>query len=128
MRCGSPGSRATRSRPARSGLPRVAVLVPAGLRHDRELAVVVGDEIVTQREHAALARVRPRLDDDTSRLVLGLDGAGEDAGNLSEVDAAVSADGPTRTVTISTGRWRWSSSTRSSPAGLRSCCRSTRGS
>ncbi len=79
-------------------LLEAADLGPAGLRHDRELAVVVGDEIVTQREHPALARVRPRLDDGTSRLLLGLDGA--EKGVLSEVGGAVSADGPTRTVTL----------------------------
>jgi uncharacterized protein YcbX len=74
-------------------LLEVVELGPAGLRHDRVLAVTVGEEIVTQREHPQLARVRPVLDDGTSLLGLAFDG-------LEDVAAPVSADGPTRTVTI----------------------------
>jgi MOSC domain-containing protein len=74
-------------------LLELAELGPAGLRHDRVLAVTVDEEIVTQREHAQLARVRPALDDATRLLRLAFDG-------LDDVAATVSADGPTRTVTI----------------------------
>jgi uncharacterized protein YcbX len=70
-----------------------AELGPAGLRHDRVLAVTVGDEIVTQREHPQLSRVRPVLDDATLELRLGFDG-------LDPAAATVAADGETRTVTI----------------------------
>ncbi len=71
----------------------VAEVGHAGLRFDRVLAVVVGDEIVTQREHAALARVRPALDDATRRLTLDLDGG-------DAVAEVVGAGGPARTVGI----------------------------
>ncbi len=63
-----------------------------GFLHDRHLAVAVGDAIVTQREFALLARVRPSLDDATGLLRLAYDG--RDA-----VEAVVETDRPTREVT-----------------------------
>jgi uncharacterized protein YcbX len=58
------------------------------------MAVVVGEEIVTQREHAVLATVRPTLDDTSLRLSLaGRPGAGSVAG-------VVRFEGPTRRVTL----------------------------
>jgi uncharacterized protein YcbX len=66
----------------------------AGLPHDRSMAVVVGDEIVTQREHAVLSTVRPTLDDDSLRLTLtGPDGTGS-------VTGVVRLDGARRRVTL----------------------------
>jgi uncharacterized protein YcbX len=66
----------------------------AGFPHDRSMAVVVGDEIVTQREHPVLATVRPTLDDASLRLTLdGPSGAGSVAG-------VVRLDGPTHRVTL----------------------------
>ena len=67
-----------------------------GVRHDRLLAVAVGDRIVTQREHPALSRVRPALDDVTALLTLDCDGRGAPAG----VTAAVDLDGPRREVLL----------------------------
>jgi uncharacterized protein YcbX len=64
-----------------------------GLLNDRLLAVVVGDRIVTQREFARLARVRPALDDATALLRLAYDGQ-------DPVAARVNTDRPTRDVTI----------------------------
>lgn len=64
-----------------------------GLLHDRMLAVVVGDRIVTQREFPRLARVRPSLDDATGLLRLAYDGQ-------DPVAATVKTDRPTRDVTI----------------------------
>lgn len=74
----------------------VAELGPAGVRHDRALAVVVGDEIVTQREHPRLALVRPSLCDTGEQAVLRLAGVE----GLGEVAGAVAAIGASRTVTI----------------------------
>jgi uncharacterized protein YcbX len=66
----------------------------AGFPHDRSMAVVVGAEIVTQREHPVLATVRPTLDDASRRLTLdGPSGAGS-------VTGAVRLDGPTLRVTL----------------------------
>jgi len=74
----------------------VAELGPAGVRLDRALAVVVGDEVVTQRQHPGLARVRPSLHDSSDGTLLRLGGAAA----LGEVTAPVCATGATRTVTI----------------------------
>lgn len=81
-----------------------AQLGPAGLRWDRVLAVVVGDEIVTQRNHPQLARVRPTLDDAVD------DAVGDTGGDLKlrlggipqleEVAGVVTPTGPVRTVRI----------------------------
>jgi uncharacterized protein YcbX len=65
----------------------------AGLRNDRVLAVVVGDRIVTQREFATLARVRPVLDDATGRLTLSCDGT-------ETREGTVDTDGPRREVAL----------------------------
>ncbi len=65
----------------------------AGLHNDRVLAVVVGDRIVTQREFATLARVRPVLDDATGRLTLSCDGG-------ETLTGVVGTDGPAREVTL----------------------------
>lgn len=65
----------------------------AGLRNDRVLAVVVDDGIVTQREFATLARVRPVLDDATGRLTLSCEG-------VATVADRVGTDGPSREVTL----------------------------
>ena len=73
-------------------LDRAAVGV-AGLRNDRVLAVVVDGRIVTQREFARLARVRPALDDAGARLTLAYDGQGTAGG-------VVETTGPTREVTL----------------------------
>ncbi|MEO5708354.1 MAG: MOSC domain-containing protein [Nocardioidaceae bacterium] len=64
-----------------------------GFPGDRLLAVTVGDRIVTQREFARLALVRPALDDATGLLHLAYDGR-------DPVEAVVDTDRPTRTVTI----------------------------
>lgn len=64
-----------------------------GFPGDRLLAVTVGDRIVTQREFARLARVRPRLDDTTGLLHLEYDGQ-------DPVEAVVVTDRPVREVTI----------------------------
>jgi uncharacterized protein YcbX len=64
-----------------------------GLAGDRTLAVVVGDRIVTQREHPRLARVRPSLDDTTGLLRLAYDGR-------EPVEATVDTDRPACEVTI----------------------------
>lgn len=66
-----------------------------GPLHDRMLAVVVGDDIVTQREHAVLATVRPRLDDDSMTLRLSVEG-----GSHEPVAGVVRTEGPRRTVRI----------------------------
>ena len=65
----------------------------AGLRNDRVLAVVVDDRIVTQREFATLARVRPGLDDATGRLTLSCSGRGSLTGT-------VDTDGPPYDVAL----------------------------
>lgn len=64
-----------------------------GLVGDRLLAVTVGDRIVTQREFARLALVRPSLDDATGLLHLAYDGQ-------DPVEAVVDTDRPRRAVTI----------------------------
>jgi uncharacterized protein YcbX len=72
---------------------QVASLGPAGLAGDRVLAVTAGDRIVTQRELARLALVRPTLDDATATLRLACE-------RLPDVSGVVSAAGPTRTVSL----------------------------
>ena len=64
-----------------------------GFLHDRDLAVAVGDAVVTQREFTLLARVRPILDDATGLLRLACDGG-------EAVEAVVETDRRTREVTI----------------------------
>lgn len=64
-----------------------------GLAGDRVLAVAVGDRIVTQRELARLACVRPTLDDATGLLHLVHDGQ-------DPVEAVVDTDGAPRVVTL----------------------------
>ena len=66
-----------------------------GLAHDRELAVVEGDWVLTQREVPALARVVPGLDDATGTLGLWLREAPH-AGTAAPVALA----GPTRQVRL----------------------------
>jgi uncharacterized protein len=65
----------------------------AGLSNDRWLGVVVDGRIVTQREFARLARVRPVLEDGSGRLTLTFEG-------LGPVECAVRTDGPAGTVTL----------------------------
>jgi uncharacterized protein YcbX len=70
----------------------------AGVRHDRLLAVVVGSQVVTQRELPQLARVQPVLDDATMRLTLSMPapaGAADDT-----VSAVVRTEGRTMAVTL----------------------------
>jgi uncharacterized protein YcbX len=65
-----------------------------GLAGDRVLAVVVGDRVVTQREHPVLAAVRPALDDRCGSLALSvLGGRPEDP-----VRGVVRREGPATPV------------------------------
>ena len=64
-----------------------------GFAGDRVLAVAVGDRIVTQRDHARLARVRPTFDDTTALLRLVYDGQ-------DPVEVVVDTDRATREVTL----------------------------
>jgi len=67
-----------------------------GVRHDRLLAVAVGDRVMTQREHPVLSRVRPALEDATALLTLDCERPGAPAG----VTAAVDVEGPCREVML----------------------------
>jgi uncharacterized protein YcbX len=94
----SAGSRVTALRryPVKACAPEhltTATVGVDGLRGDRLLAVTVGDRIITQREFARLARVRPTLDDATGLLRLAYDGQ-------DPVEAVVDTDRPSREVTI----------------------------
>ena len=87
---GSPRCTATRSRPARGEPLDVAEVRPGRpAPRPRCSRSSVDGEILTQREHAVLARVRPVLDDATARLTLSFDGR-------DPVDALVDTSGRTR--------------------------------
>ena len=93
---GEPRVTSLRRYPVKACAPehlQVASVGVDGLVGDRTLAVAVGDRIVTQRELARLARVRPSLDDTTGLLHLEYD-------DREPVEAVVDTDRPTREVTI----------------------------
>jgi uncharacterized protein YcbX len=76
-------------------LLRTAEVGPAGLRHDRVLAVVAGDRVATQRDLPQLARVRPSVDDERGALSLAAAGGATVTGRLDLGPA-----GRQRTVTL----------------------------